>query len=340
MGHGTPALSLSAQTAYAELLERLLRDAGDGRPGAIVRKRIGRKTYVYAQHRGPLGTRQTYLGPESEALAERVEAIEMAWRAARQHAEGREELVAALRAAGAACPTTAETKILAALADAGLFRAGAVIVGTHAFAILGNALGVRWEGLSLRTGDIDLAQDPSVSVALAGEVPPGDLERLVREPATGVALWPIPAFDPRSPSTSFRVHGTELRVDLVTPLRGRPRGAIRLSALGASATPLRFLDYLLEETMPAAVVGGTGILVNVPTAPRFALHKLIVARERPAHEATKAAKDLAQARALIDLLREERRPELRKAWHALLARGPGWRKRAERSLVAIDRSIE
>lgn len=331
-------LSQQAQTAYAELVERLIRDAGDGKPGAIVRKRLSGSTYVYAQHRGPLGATQTYLGPQSEALDERVRAIEAAWAEARAHAAGREELIAALRAGGASTPTAAESKLFAALAEVGLFRAGAVLVGTHAFAVLGNSLGVRWERLSLRTDDIDPAQDPSMSVALSGEVPGGDIGRLVRDPATGISLWPIPAFDHRSASTSFRVHRSELRVDLLTPLRGRAaRGPVRLATLGASATPLRFLDYLLEETVPAAVVGGTGVLVNVPAPARFALHKLIVASERQAHQASKTTKDLAQASALLDLLTEERPAELRAAWRALVARGPGWEKRARRSLARLER---
>ena len=332
-------LSLQAQTAYAELIERLISHAADGRPASVVAKTIRGKTYYYLQQRGPLGAKQTYLGPASDALAARIADMERAWSHARASAEGREELVATLRAARVAVPTAAEAKILAAISDAGVFRAGAVLVGTHAFACLGNLLGVRWTGLSMRTGDIDLAQDSVVSLAITGEIAPSDLGSLVRDATTGVSLWPIPGFDRHAPSTSFRIHGSDLRVDIVTPLRGRPRGPIRLPMLGVSATPLRFLDYLLEETIPAAVVGGAGVLVNVPTAARFCLHKLIVARERPAHERAKAAKDLAQAGALIDVLREDRPADLRKAWRALVSRGGGWQKRAERSLREIAQTI-
>ncbi len=335
------ALSLQTQTAYAELLERLLGDAGGGKPGTIVRKRVGSGTYLYVQHKGPLGARQTYLGPESEKLRERVEEMTRTWAEARERAESREDLVAAVRAGRAAAPTAAEAKLFGALADAGLFRAGAVLVGTHAFAVLGNVLGVRWSSLSVRTDDIDLAQDANVSVALAAEITPADLGKLTRERESGGALWPIPAFDHRSASTSFRVHGTELRVDLLTPLRGRSRvGPVRLPALGGSATPLRFLDFVLEETIPAAIAGAAGVLVNVPVPARFALHKLIVAQERPAHQAAKAAKDLAQAQALIDVIGDQRPADLRDAWKTLVARGEGWRGRAQRSLRRIDRTLD
>lgn len=42
------------------------------------------------------------------------------------------------------------------------------------------------------------------------------------------------------------------------------------------------LDYLMEATIQAALPVGAGILGSVPAPARFALHKLIVAAERPA----------------------------------------------------------
>ncbi len=68
--------SLQAQTAYAELLQHLLRDALGTTPGSIVRKTIRGRVYVYAQHRTPGGMRQTYLGPSAAEVSARVERIE------------------------------------------------------------------------------------------------------------------------------------------------------------------------------------------------------------------------------------------------------------------------
>ena len=332
-------LSLQGQTAYAELLDRLLRDVAGTTPGSIVRKTIKGRVYVYAQHRTPGGMRQTYLGPQSDEVLARVERIEAAWRGARERGRDREELVAHLRASRVATPTAAEAKVLAALSDAGLYRVGAVLAGTHAFACIGNALGVRWDVGALRTGDIDVVHDPHISVAFAGEVEAADFARMTSDVASGVRLWPIPGFDPREPSTSFKVHGAELHVDMLTPLRGRPRGPVPIALLGTAALPLRFLDYLVEESMPAVIVGGAGILVSVPTPARFALHKLIVARERSAFHAAKAAKDLAQADALLSLLLEDRPADVRSACRALVGRGPAWVKRVKTSLSRIDATV-
>ena len=331
-------VALEGQTAYAELLDRLMRDVAGSKPGSIVKKTIGGRLYYYAQHRGPGGMRQTYLGADSDELRARVGRIEEAWAAGRERGRAREELVRVLRASRVATPTAAETKVLAALGDAGLFRVGGVLAGTHAFACIGNALGVRWEGAALRTADIDVVHDPAISVAI-GAAEPADLDRLTREPVSGISLWPIPGLDPREPSTSFEVHGTALHLDLLTPMRGRPRGPVKIAALGASALPLRFLDYLVEETMPAAVVGGAGVLVSVPAPARYALHKLIVATARPAFQATKANKDLAQAEALLHVLLEDRPADLRAAWKVLVARGTGWTRRAKRSLARIEPAI-
>ena len=45
-----------------------------------------------------------------------------------------------------------------------MFRLGAVLVGTHAYVVLGNVLGTRWKS-SLRTQDIDLAAARSLQLA-------------------------------------------------------------------------------------------------------------------------------------------------------------------------------
>jgi hypothetical protein len=133
------------------------------------------------------------------------------------------------------------------------------------------------------------------------------------------------ALSPTDPATSFRVRGTEIEVELLTPLVGKESNRpIRIEPLGAAATPLRFLDYLIEETQPGAIVGGSGVLVNVPRPGRFALHKLIVASRRAVARApafAKAPKDRAQASALLSVLLSEFPGEITLAWKALSRRG-------------------
>ena len=70
---------------------------------------------------------------------------------------------------------------------------------------------------------------------------------------------------------------------------------------------------------------------------RYALHKLLVAAERRGAFQAKAAKDLAQAGMLLAVLRERRSAEVQELWQNLLARGPGWRERAEQGAMALQR---
>jgi hypothetical protein len=57
--------------------------------------------------------------------------------------------------------------------------------------------------------------------------------------------------------------------------------------------------------VPAVVLYGAGILVNVPDPARFALHKMLVSQLRPASQPEKKRKDLAQASSIIAYLLEE-----------------------------------
>ena len=108
-------------------------------------------------------------------------------------------------------------------------------------------------------------------------------------------------------------------------------------ALGVNLQPLRFLEFILEDVDQAAIVSAVGsVLVNVPDPARYALHKMLVHVERRARNATKARKDLKQAAALVEALTEFRGDALLALWNDLLARGPGWRERARKGIVALE----
>jgi hypothetical protein len=68
-----------------------------------------------------------------------------------------------------------------------------------------------------------------------------------------MGFFPVPPFNPKGPSTLFRVRGSLLRVDLLTTAAGRARPSpVFLPRWNAAAMPLRYLDYLLEEPVRAA----------------------------------------------------------------------------------------
>jgi len=325
-------LSLPTQTAYARLFDLLLTSqVGDIASGAsLVSKTIRGRRYWYAQRLEGGKKRQTYIGPETPEVADLLDR----WRRARRQGASRAELVAMARAGGAYLVGAAEARVLERLS--GVFRIGAVLVGSHAFAVLGNTLGVRWQDAMVRTEDVDIAHDHRIAVALSRDAVPVNLRDALEDPIPRLSV-----LNPTAPATSFQIRGTEIQVDLLTPLLGRARqGPIHISALGVAATPLRFLDYLIEDTQPAAVLGGQGVLVNVPRPGRFAFHKLIVASRRGAGAmGVKAAKDRAQASALLSLLMSDLPGEVTLAWKALAGRGKAWVDAVRRSVARLDRDL-
>jgi Nucleotidyltransferase/Protein of unknown function (DUF1488) len=83
--------------------------------------------------------------------------------------------------------------------------------------------------------------------------------------------------------------------------------------------------FLIHDPVKAVMLHGSGIFVYVPAPERFAVHKLILALERPPGVA-KRDKDIAQAGALIIALTGTRADDLRVAWEEAHERGPQWRK--------------
>jgi hypothetical protein len=331
------SLPITTQTSYAELLEQLLtldahRSIGHA-PGSFVTKAIKGRAYYYFQYSTPGGTtRQAYIGPKSDALDKVVERFVTEREALREDRERIDELAAVLRAGGAAVTDAASARVLSALADAGVFKLGGVLVGTHAFLALGNLLGVRWEGASARTEDVDIGVDRILELAVpAAEA---DVPRAIEQLEMG--FLPLPALSPKDASTSFKVRGRGLRVDLITPGdRARSGRPVRVGRFNAAAAPVRYLELALEDTQPAAVVNGGGVLVTVPHPARFAILKLLVAQDRPSAFQTKADKDVTQAAQLIEALEELRPGDLRPAWRSARDRGKEWARALDRAVALV-----
>lgn len=331
-------LSETTQTLYAELLEQVIHAEAEAVVGSslgtFVSKQIKGGTYWYFQRQEGDRKRQHYLGRESDALLAWMAEVRQARERSAADEVQRARLTSMLVAGGAATESAAVGKVLLLLADSGVFRMGGVLVGTQAFRVYGNLLGARFDGQSLRTQDVDLAQDRAIGIALSQETGPVDVERSLT--GAGLGFFPVPSLDHRHPSTSFKIRGRELRVDFLTPLSGPDSSKpVFLPSLGVSAHPLRLLDYLIEDPAQAAVVTGPGILINVPHPARFAFHKLWISRRRPVSEQTKAAKDLRQAGDLLDLLLEDRPEDVGIAWEALQRHGSA-AKSAQKAVERLD----
>lgn len=324
-------IPLQTQTLYAELLERLeareaRRSIGNA-AGCFTTKTVKREDYYYFQFTDPGGAqRQVYIGKKSRELDQLVERFLSDRRSVQEAGEDIQRLCAQIRVGSALTSDAVSARVLKALADGAFFRLEGVLVGTHAFGVLGNLLGVRWRGAAIRTQDVDIARHEILQVAVNDLPDQADVPKILDRLQMG--FLPIPALNPKHPSTSFAIRKSSLRVDILTPEVGRPKkGPVLIKRFNVAAQPLRFLDYLIERPIRGAVIDGGGILVNVPQPARFAFHKLLVSQERPAAMHAKSEKDLHQACQVFAILCEERPGDVRLAWTDLKSRGMGWVKR-------------
>ena len=247
-------------------------------------------------------------------------------------------MVRSLRAGGMPVPDGLSGNVLAALAYADAFRLRVVAVGTLAFQCYPPMLGFRTPGAVARTGDVDIGQFPAIAIAVDDRIEP-DLLSVLKSVDSAFEAVPSPFCSCRTFRYAIR-GGSEERfvVDVLAPLRGR---TVHLSALEGAAKPLRFLDFLLHQEIEALVLHGTGIPIKVPAPERFAVHKLLVAARRRIDSAgrVKARKDLKQAALLIRVLACDCPAELQDAWEELRARGPAWRKAADRGWQGLPPDV-
>jgi len=325
-------LPLSAQTAYAELLDQaraaeLHRSVG-GLNGSFASKSVKGRRYWYFAYRDVDGAvRQLYVGPDDE----RVRSLMARFRDEAPRALA--PMAKAAAALGCAAAVPKQFRIVRRLAEYGFFRAGGVLIGTHAFVCLGNALGVRFTDAAA-TLDVDFAHaGRNISVAL-----PADVRVDVRKAIDSLELGflPITALQGAAGTTYLNPADPELRVDFLTPMTRAGTKAVRIPNLNVALQPLKFMEFSLEDLNQAVLLAEEGaVVVNVPAPARFAVHELIVHGERSGSFRTKANKDLRQAAALVEYLAAHRPDELRAAWRDASARGAGWQKRARQGRDAL-----
>ena len=331
--------STTLQTIYSELTEQLQQAEIEGlmeQDGFFTRRKRYNKHYWYFRKRVGKKHKDHYIGAETPELLRRIELLKTQAADAKSAAKGRRELIRQLRAGGYVTPDRRTGRVFEELANAGVFRLNGVLVGTHAFRCYPALLGSRLKLPLMATRDVDIAQD-SVALAVTDTANPALGEAL----AKAEEFIEIPALNAKNPTTSWRTEDRELRVDVLTPLVGRSRkGTVQLPTLGTHAKPLRFLDFLLVETLPTAVLTGSGVLVRVPTPERYVLHKLIIAQRRNTTARDKAQKDLAQAQTLLEVLLEDRPDDVKDAWADLVDRGRKWKSEAMKSVRRLPKPMQ
>jgi len=317
-------LSLSLQTLYADLLQSAAFSSTAA--ASVYVQSVGARKYYYAREKHGAKRLERYLGPaEDPNVLARVEDL----RATNAEAKQRRSVVSILKRAHLPAPTLVMGRVLEAVANAGLFNAGLLLVGTAAYQIYSPVLGVRLSLGATLTQDVDLAV---LSLAAATSRQDTLLGILQRADPTFV---PQPSLERRALPGRFRSR-TGLQVELITQVRKRAdeERSAPVPALAASAQSLRYLEYLMEDPVPAVALYGSGVRVLVPRPARYAVHKLIVAQVR-SEARNKRAKDLEQARELLEALSVVDAGAFEDALEDALARGPRWRKAINESLKAI-----
>jgi hypothetical protein len=216
---------------------------------------------------------------------------------------------------------------LAALSNVGLFAAGGVLVGSHAFGVLLNKLGVR--AARYATEDVDIAQRSTLAL-------PG-LERHLIDVLkdSGIEFVEVPGLPAARPPTSYKEKGTSrFHVDLLVPSKNGSFPILPVPELDAHAQGLPYLDYVLGDTQTAALIAREGVVaVRVPSAERFALHKLLVSQLRASRDA-RTGRDLFQAAVLLAVLADKHPEAVEDAAADLPRSGYRHLKRARAALRA------
>ncbi|WP_448956100.1 GSU2403 family nucleotidyltransferase fold protein [Labrys neptuniae] len=317
-----PAIAPMVLTIYADLLQKV--EGMQHRPGSISRKKVGGDTYLYAVEKHGKTRLQRYLGPErDEEVAEEAKLVRME----AERAKARRTQVSMLKRAGLPGPSLEVGRLLEAVAHAGLFDNGLVLVGTLAFSLYAPIVGAVLSGSFVQTQDADFAV-ASIAAARAD----ADLASVLNR--ADPSFRAVPGLGRGDLPKRFRA-ASGFEVEILTPVRSRgDDGTVNVAGLGAGATPLHFLEFLIQDAIAAVALYNDGIKVTIPNPARYAIHKLIVAQERSI-ASVKRDKDLAQADVLIKVLHANEPHLLHDILDEAWAKGPRWRGAIERSLERL-----
>ena len=335
-------LDLVYRTMFAELSQRCM-DASFQSDfpveGRFVAVPVKGRTYWYFDLPQAGRVKRSYVGPQSDIeITRRVEAF----KEIKTDLRSRRKLVSTLiREAGLSAPERFTGDVVEALASAGLFRVRGVLVGTVAFQCYAGLLGVRLASTAMQTGDADFAQFHSVSAAVGDTLPP--ILEVIK--TVDPSFREIPHQIDGRQTTAFE-NGARFKVEFLTPNRGSPENEDRPAAMpalgGASAQPLRFLDFLIYEPVRSVLLHKNGVSVTVPSPERYAVHKLIVAARRRTDQngLAKRSKDAIQAGILMDaLVMTRRQSDLALAYSEAWNRGPSWREAIRHGLSYLPQSM-
>ena len=320
--------------AFADLVDRAHWDrAKRAYPpnGKFFRRTRGERAYWYYQGHADGRQYTSYVGREGDPA---VDATVRDGNLANAEYRARRSTVATLLRAGHPRPDPVQARVVDALASAGVFEAGGVLVGTVAFQTMGGLVGRRLRGAALRTGDVDVAHGPDPLRVVTGTAPVdvaaaleglGEGFRADLDPATGAV---------------GRFVGPGVTVEFLVADTGRGSAGTMVphpSLPNVAAQPLRHLEWLVEDPVRSILLAGPGVPVVVPDPRRFLVHKVLLSSLR--RGGPKRDKDLEQAAALAVPLAASDPVGVGEAWNDATSRGPAWHRRLRSGAEGLDAEV-
>ena len=295
----------ASQTRYQDVkqLARSQNRIVSGTPGTLKQRTQSGKRYWVREYIRVDGRKtDEYIGPESSADQATIEKLRAEIDLAKALASGS----AKLRLFGYQRIDRKPAAVLEVFFNRGLHQAGLTLVGSHAYGVLLNELGISAPGY--KTRDPDVARARPLAIALAEGV---DFEQLLKE--TALRFVPVPGMPSHRPSASFKLPGAEtLAVDLLVP-GNRVGEVVPVKELRAYAQAIPLLDFLVGDPINSVVLSPNQVIpVKIPSPEHFLLHKLYSSQSRRA-DRDKVRKDLEQAAVLAAALVEDTPGTLREA---------------------------
>lgn len=289
-----------------------------GTPGTLKQRTQSGKRYWVREHIRIDGAKtDEYLGAAATLGAGRVAELRAELELARSLAAAS----AALRLAGFQRIERKPAAVLAVFFNRGLHAAGLTLVGSHAYGVLLNELGVI--APAYRTQDLDVARTQPLALALPDDESFG---AVLNE--SGLGFVPVPGLPSSRPSASFKLPGAEgLLIDLLVP--GREAGkVVAVKELATHGQTVPLLEFLVEAPLESVVLSPNQVVpVRVPAPERFVLHKLYSSQMRRV-QSGKGRKDIEQAAVLAAAIEESFPGRLKDAWKAFPAAGRAAARRA------------
>ena len=313
-------LPLNLRSLYEDVTRRVM--AADLLPASIVTRRSRGHAYLHAVIRDGGQRRSVYLGRaddlQAQAHAER-------YRRASRQAKDTKIAIQALRRSSFVAMSPAYGRLLEVVANAGLFKAGLVLVGTIAYQQYTWLLGAELTEGAARTDDADF----SIARFAVQSIPKDT------DPLEVILKRADPSFEPKwhhDDKLPRAFTSDHLSVEMLTT-KGRKHELLEIPRLHCAAVPLAYMDYLLSEPIDVVALYGAGVPIKVPDPARYAIHKLLI--ERGAYS-SKSDKDLHQAAELISILRDQEPDRLDMAVAAAKRAGPSWRRRLDERLRQVN----